>query len=421
MTPPSLTYAFGRVDITPDRPMPLFGRLGRTMPWDGIVSRLEANVAVFGKGDEQQALIAIDSLYPSQSLIDAVATLLAEKGTPIAKDALLFVASHTHNAPALDPTKPLLGEFDPDYLAEVAERIANSLHTLCLTDGQHTTMSASAARCDASMFRRRMVNGLRLPSMRLVRRMVMAPQPQEVIDDSLTLLLWTKTDGTPLAALWQWACHAVSEPKTQAISADFPAVVRDHLRAKWNAPDLPILYFPGFSGDIRPDSTSPLPLHRSGRWWGIAPRFAANSAATAAALHAKLLAATGAAVDGLEGIDAASVNLARERTTIAMDHLRDVASEMPPVTVDHWQIGALRVIATSAEVSHRYRGDPQQGQLSLATGCAQQVFGYLPTDAQIAEGGYEGGDFAKAFSVPGEFRPAIDHLFVAAHQLGPVR
>ena len=416
-----LFCAFGSVDITPDRPLPLFGRMGRTADWDGIVSRLEANFAVFSAHGKQQVLIAIDSLYPSQALIDSVVGRLAKAGHAIPADAILFVASHTHNAPALDATKPLLGQADARYLDEVAEKIAGGLGQILTSGGREFALSVASAPCDAAVFRRRWVRGFDLAKIKTLRRMTMAPQPDETIDDALKLLVWHDHRGQPTAVLWQWACHAVSEPKGQAISADFPGHIRDYLRAKWDAPTLPVLYFPGFSGDIRPDGLSALPLHRSGKWVGVGPRFAANSAQNSSSLHTKLRKVMDKTITKLVPADHENDDLQRSRKTIPMAQIRDDADTMPPVTVDHWHVGPLRIVATSAEVSNRYRGAADcANPLLLTTGCAQQVFGYLPTNIQIEEGGYEGGGFAAAFSVPGSFKPAIQHLFETAHDLGDV-
>lgn len=406
----TLTNTFaGRVDITPDRPLPLFGRLGQTANFASVTSRLEANALVLAQGAVRVALVALDTLYPSQALLDAVLAKLAANGHPLGADQLLLVASHTHNAPALDATKPLLGRMDAGYLAEVADKIAVLLSDLLAqaANGPHPAqMRVGVAECRSSVFRRRQVWGLTLPRMALQRRAVMVPNPSVKIDQRLHLVVWENAGGLPLAALWHWPCHAVSEADKNTISADFPGLVRQRLRAKLGQPDLPVLFLPGFSGDIRPMSRAFLPLIRQGRWFGLARRFQRNAPARQAKLTANIWAAMDQAYAGLTPV--ADVPLTTSHHALPLSDLRqDMPADTAPMTVQDWQVSGLRLTAVSAEVSHAYA--PETQSLHLFTGCAQQVFGYLPTDTQIIEGGYEAGEFAPAFSLPGEFHARIEH------------
>ncbi len=76
---------------------------------------------------------------------------------------------------------------------------------------------------------------------------------------------------------------------------------------------------------------------------------------------------------------------------------------------DDWKLGPIRIKAVSAEIASDYASfaggaDP----LTFLTGCAGQVFGYIPTDQQIPEGGYEVDDFVPAFSITGTFQTEIE-------------
>ncbi|MEY3532912.1 MAG: hypothetical protein RI979_936 [Pseudomonadota bacterium] len=123
----SLRVNAARADITPSTLLPLFGRARRSGAARTIASRLEANVLLFDAPDGPAAIIAIDSLYASQQLEDEVRRQTAARGLSFSQGALLFVASHTHNAPSLDPTKPRLGPFDVGYLDFAAARITEAL------------------------------------------------------------------------------------------------------------------------------------------------------------------------------------------------------------------------------------------------------------------------------------------------------
>lgn len=411
----SLRVNAARADITPSTLLPLFGRARRSGAARTIASRLEANVLLFDAPDGPAAIIAIDSLYASQQLEDEVRRQTAARGLSFSQGALLFVASHTHNAPSLDPTKPRLGPFDVGYLDFAAARITEAL---LVARSQHNGVARVAhgqALCAASTFRRRAVVGIDLARLRVSKRVVMAPDARVAIDQRLKLLLLSGADQTPRAVLWSWPCHAVSEPDAMALSADFPGALRGHIRNTLGVADLPVLYFPGFSGDIRPASRPFVPLHRSATWIGVGPRFAPASAAAAATLHAALARAFDAAFalrQDAGGLSQAMVR--RQRRHLALDTIRTDAGSLAPLICDDWAIGPIRIMAVSAEVAAAYaprsgRADP----LTFVTGCAGQVFGYVPTDSQIHEGGYEVNGFATDFSVPGRFRDQIERAVFA--------
>jgi hypothetical protein len=182
-----------------------------------------------------------------------------------------------------------------DYLDFAAARITEALLAARSQQNGVARVAHGQALCAASTFRRRAVAGIDLARLRVSKRVVMAPDAHVAIDQRLKLLLLSGADQTPRAVLWSWPCHAVSDPDTMALSADFPGALRGHIRNTLGVADLPVLYFPGFSGDIRPASRPFVPLHRSATWIGVGPRFAPASAAPAATLHAALARAFDAA------------------------------------------------------------------------------------------------------------------------------
>ena len=69
----------------------------------------------------------------------------------------------------------------------------------------------------------------------------------------------------------------------------------------------------------------------------------------------------------------------------------------------------LEIVALSAEVTVPWQGildaslPPADGVIRLHAGYAGALFGYLPTAAQIAEGGYEVEGFQPLFGLSGHF------------------
>ena len=400
----------GTADITPREPCPLFGRVGRAGNASEQVSALEASCLMMETEQGFAAIITIDSLYPSQKLEDAVRKSCAQGGLQFEQGALIFVASHTHNAPALDPTKPKLGEVSEDYCDLAAGQIADCILAMRNEQGWSASLKFGSSQCRASIFRRKRLIGFDMLNMGFRKKVIMAPNRAVPIDQTMKIALIEDRDRSPRALIWSWPCHAVSEPQALSVSADFPGVARDHIRKRLGAPDLPVFYFPGFSGDIRPASSSPIPLHKSGSWLGFGSRFGKNSATAADSLQKQVNTAVDKAL--MQAHDAGSLDgsqVHRTRKTLNMREIRSQSNGLAPLTCDSWSIGPLAIKAVSSEIANGYsQGAGNEDPMTFVTGCAGQVMGYIPMDQQIAEGGYEAGGFAQSFSVAGEFHPHIE-------------
>ncbi len=413
-TPPSCCVKAGSSDITPNAPLPLFGRIGRSNSSQAIRSRLEANYILFsGISEQTSALVAIDSLYPSQLLVDEIIKRSAKLGLSFDTTSLVVVASHTHNAPALDPSKFKLGKCIPEYVTFVADQIATGLARANEEKmGVITAFRQGTARSTFSVFRRRMTRGLDIARLSISRRMIMAPDAKQPIDDRLKLIILSDAHDRPSAVLWSLPCHAVSESHIQDISSDYPGVIRDYVRSKLGDASLPVLYMPGFSGDIRPALKSKWPLHRSRSWVGLAYSFARRDNTQIKSLISKLAvtfdqAWTNAQIN--KPINCSDIQLTRKRRYLKLAEIRTDAEMLPSLTCDEWRFGPVRIKAVSAEIASSYTNLVKESDgFTFLTGCSGQVFGYIPTDQQIKEGGYEVDGFASAFSVQGIFCATIE-------------
>src|SRR5690606_5760642 len=84
---------------------------------------------------------------------------------------------------------------------------------------------------------------------------VNAPNPRGPTDEKVTTLVLVGEDGYPVALLWNYACHPVGGLVRNAVDGHFPTAVREQVRAEFDQPTLPILFFQGFSGDVRPNAS----------------------------------------------------------------------------------------------------------------------------------------------------------------------
>jgi hypothetical protein len=406
-----MVFSSGFAVIEPRDPLPLAGFAGRNAPFRGKSGRLEINGVRFGLGDQEVILLAIDTLFCG----DLERSLLAGlSGRP----QLLLLASHTHFAPALDLARPGLGVTDANYHALVVERALALIGQLrqstveLLSIGHATSHDA----VDLAVSRRgaRFALTRRWPFIRHGVRL--APAPARPIDASLSVASLHGAAGPPPAILWRWACHPVAASDPNVASPAFPGAVREAVRRAAGA-DVAVLFLPGFCGDIRPNL-----LRRRFEPWDLArgfpgPYFAEPDGAAVAAFEGRIGRAVTDAL-GQQAIAQARPVLNLNRRPIELQEIAGSAAE-GTLEVVHLNVGGqLQLLCLSAEPLDGYAAQVRHlfGPDVWPVGYLGDVFGYLPDQAAIAEGGYEVDGFAEAFGFAGKFTPQTEAVVVQGLQ-----
>jgi hypothetical protein len=407
------TYAAGSVDITPRQPLPLAGYSRRTEPFAGVADPLEANALVCRDRHQTIVLVSFDLLYVGELLRGKLQAALAPEVDP---EQLFLSASHTHFAPATDPTLPLLGSVDEGYVDFVAGRVADLVRRLLRSDTRPLRVGTGQCQTDLSVNRR-------LPGWRVTARFPflrhgvwMAPNPAGPIDEQIRV-----ARVGPNVVLWGFACHPAFLPRMDQISADFPGFVRAALRRALGA-GTTVLFWQGFSGNIFPSFVRSMKtlmgrLRRKllGRSETVQPEVWQR---WAAALAGQVV----AAVRSLP-FQEAVLSLASRRGEIPSDLLVQGGASARPLRAHVLDLGAaLRVVGVSAELVVEYRPifEGLFGSRPLiCAGCMDGVIGYVPTAQIIAEGGYEADEFRPAFGLVGPLHPEPEQL-LRDRLLGPL-
>jgi hypothetical protein len=250
------------------------------------------------------------------------------------------------------------------------------------------------------------------------RSVVFSPNPSGPKDEDATIILLRKTDGgTPLAVLWHYACHPTAVVPTDVVSADYPGAVRATLRRRFG--DIACVFAQGFCGDIRPNIT-PAPrklglknrLIRMMRIAASGNLFPDVTAADWARWSQGLAAAVGDIVKAPPIATLSPKDLACGSASIPIDRFFTGSAPDKMLTTRILQLGdAIEIVALSAEVTVPWQQildavvPRAPGRLRLYAGYLGAVFGYLPTAAQVAEGGYEVEGFQPLFGLSGHFEP----------------
>jgi len=341
-----------------------------------------------------------------------------------------LVASHTHYAPSLDPSKPQLGPVDPAYMAQVAGNIAAALAPLvrsperrevALAVGQDKTNRLSVYRRS-----RRLHLHKNFPFFRV--GITLQPNFGVAVDASVSAVVLRDHETQAIhAVLWNWACHPVAFPDNLAVSADYIGVVRDTIRRVLDAPGAPVLFLQGFGGDIRPNVIQQKRTWKSRLRVPFGPVFGAfdqdSYAAWCKAIAAVVTRCAKNAVPQPDKCALSLVSVTDELTDLIVGG--DSRSALPPMGFHRLSFGAgVDIVMMGAEVVQGYKpmvarifatdGISARPQTLLTAGYTGDVFGYLPTDRQIAEGGYEARGFFAPFSLKGHFRPKVEPVIAEA-------
>lgn len=399
------------VDLTPRSMVPLAGFVNRRGNAEGVADRLEANAVALRDADGRTAVIVtFDALYVGP-VVDAALRGFLTGECGIGDSDILLLASHTHYAPSLDPEKPRLGAVDAEYLAWMIGECQAMLRRLLAKPFAALTLSHAEAEWSGAIHRRKRWP---LPYFSGGRfgwhEPAMAPEPNGPRDSRLRTWQLRTPDGAPIAILWSCACHPTGLPDQNRVSAEFPGRVRAAIRAA-HGEALPVLFLQGFAGDIRQRSPETRPaLRQLVRTLRHGPSFCAFDAA-GWARWADTLSAL--AVDTLKAAAPSplSGSIRSASTRVSLDALLDADNPGKQVEFRRLTLGDLDFWAVSAEPSVALKEMIPDEASAIALGYLGDVFGYWPTAAQAAEGGYEGRGFIDIFSLSGRFRPLIDTIF----------
>lgn len=382
----------GTVIVTPEVGTQLFGYRGRLAPARTVSSDLEANYLVFAETSGQvRVLISLDALYGGD-LTEMVARSLS-----LPNEAVTVMGSHTHYGAGIDSGISSLGVTDLNYLAMATERLSDAIRPLLRrrSDNPSTPQVdevAHSAMPVSGLFvsRRHRSFGVGLPLPRL-GRVVSAPGPTTV--DHTLHVVDIRRNGRTEAILWGVGCHPVCFPDPLSISACYPGYVREILRRRLGR-SVPILFAQGFSGDVRPKSSTrrPPPGAQAKLSWaaGGFRRFVDQTPGVYADWCASLARTAEAALQHACEDETPEVGVLRSSHYRAPS--RPGWSRTPRICrldfSEHISLLLVNAEVVSSRIGDLHDRAPDR--VVIPAGCCDRVFGYWPTDQMRQQGGYEG-------------------------------
>jgi hypothetical protein len=406
-----------KLDITPDLPMPLSGFGHREGNFEGIIRPLNVKVWFFQQttaaGQLSKALLVqADIIAWSTERMGAIHSQLEER-YGLSASSIILSASHTHCGPR---TADLLDPANLSYVRKLEEKlfagVDQAYHNL-----EPVIMERGLGECSIGINRRKIVNG----------EMSMAPNPDGPIDPEVSIIRFrSKLDYRTTGVMFQYTCHPTTTD-SNFISSEFPGVAMEHVEEAIGGGAM-ASFLQGCCGDIRPaliqkdaffrgdDSDvrrlgkqlSDVVLHVLEQPMEVLAPCLIHSSSTEVILPFQN-------VPTREQLRAGSLEPGMTGAWHRMlleNPIRNSPSIQLKMNLLTLAEG-LAFLAMNGEIVVEYglcmkKIDPGRGVLPL--GYCNGMLGYVPTAAQLEEGGYEAKESIFYFGLPGPFVADIENL-----------
>ncbi|WP_010269822.1 neutral/alkaline non-lysosomal ceramidase N-terminal domain-containing protein [Paenibacillus senegalensis] len=407
-----------KVDITPPQPIPLAGFAHRSEVYEGVAQRLYARIWIFaepsvqGIAEAKAILIQADLIWWGSDQIRPLLDKIVSRWG-IKEEAVIFHASHTHGGPQTSSRfVPMLGLADSAYLAWLEGQVLSGIGE-AHASMEPVMVEMGKGSCPLGIHRRKRMDG----------RMNMAPNPEGAADPEVTVIRMTATDGRIKGIWFHYTCHPTTTGDNW-VTSEYPGAAMERLERQLGGQVI-ATFLQGYCGDIRPA------LIKDGQFFRGNDEDVKRLGRQLAdevirVLDAPMQQLESASIQAsAEQVELAFVNylsseqLAKDRTADGAAAQRSELFQSDPsrneqpakLQLNYLQLAKeLVLVGANAEMVVEY-GLYLKQEINphiLPLGYTNGMIGYVPTAEQIAEGGYEGGESAVYFGLPGAFTPAIE-------------
>ena len=258
-TDSSFMVGTGRVDITPPLTIPYlsYASQGRHQLFRGVHDPLYAKAVVMDDGERRVALLVVDSIGLSRSIMGEGRDFIeevrqrAEQLCGIQADHIMISATHAHSTPETAGFRPLLDHPGAKAWLEIlADQLASAV-ALADRNRVPVRLKQAVGRVDGLGWSRRIIG-----KDGKVYQSVPRPPAEEVADwgandPEVTVLCFEGMDGKPKMVLVHFACHPVTVQVQPLVSADFPGAATAFIEGAGIGCEC-CVYLQGAGGSINP-------------------------------------------------------------------------------------------------------------------------------------------------------------------------
>lgn len=411
--------------ITPTAPLWMAGYASRDRPAEGTESDLSCKALVLEDGEGRSAcLVTLDLVAIDRGLAARVCRRLAA-AHGFERGSVAIAVSHTHCGPIVGGSLSVMTEVIPveqrgplaDWAAGLETTIVGVVAEAVAAVGPVELRHGSGRATFA--VNRRANPEAEVPARRAESRLA-GP-----VDHDVPVLSVSRADGTPVAIVFGYACHA-TVLSFQKWCADYPGFAQEALQARH--PGAVALFWAGCGGDQNPLPRREVELARgygrhladaveevlAGPMEPVTPRL--ETSFTEIPLRFASLPS-----DADLERDAASADrfvsararlLGRQRAETG----RPLDAEAP-YPIGLWRLGEeIDWLFLGGEVvvdyALRLKGE-RRGTHTWVTAYANDVMAYVPSRRVLLEGGYEGGGAMVYYGLPAPWAEDVEERIVA--------
>lgn len=239
----------------------------------------------------------------------------------------------------------------------------------------------------------------------------MAPNEAVEVDDDLTVISFLNDQHQEIATWIHYACHPTSTD-ANVLSGEFPGVCSNLLESEEE--NTVVSFFQGFSGDVRPK------LVKDGKFYrgSLEEMISIGKSLSDAVKQLKKKPCT----------PETEVNLKVTKSSLPLEYDRQKgAADVPSALYEEWkwkkdehliedlhfsyiQLSEhLSFLLANAEMTQGYSETlKMMNRYMLPTGYANGMLGYIATEKQLENGGYEADTSIYYFAVKGKLHPRME-------------
>lgn len=374
-----LELGTAKVDITPRFPVPLAGFAFRSGVFDGVVTPLFARIFCFrSRSSAPVILVSADLIWWGSDRMASLRKRIRVVGGENA--AIVLHGTHSHSGPQTSEIlSPEIGRASPEYLKSLEDTVLRGIEA-ALAALEPVTVERGLGRCEIGIYRRRLVDGV----------IQMAPNPAGPNDTECIVIRFRTLSGATKSLLVHFTCH----PTTTAanlVSAEFCGAAMTTIEGSLGD-NVIAAYLQGCCGDIRPA------LIRD-------DQFYRGDAEDVERLGSELSRAVLGVLSGpMQPCESGPCSSGQSELPLFLETLPDhpgVPLEMTKIMLGR----DLGLLTFNAEMVLQYGLLVKQrsGGTMLPLAYSNGMIGYVTTQQQLEEGGYESRGAFPYFGMPGPF------------------
>ncbi|GAA3405540.1 neutral/alkaline non-lysosomal ceramidase N-terminal domain-containing protein [Paenibacillus hodogayensis] len=238
-----LQLGTAKADITPLAAVPLAGfAVRQNKPYEGIRSRLYARVLYLrqqaeGSAMRQAVIVSADLLWWGSDRMPRIRQTLAER-FGLAPEAIILNGTHNHSGPQTSfGFHRLLGQADVGYVDDLERKLVQAI-AAAAANIEPVTIEKGEGLSGIGVQRRKYVDG----------RVIGGPNPEGPVDPEVVVLRFRTEKGAVKAVAVHYACHPVTTNEN-VVSAEFSGKAMESLERRLGG-DAVCLFLQGACGDI---------------------------------------------------------------------------------------------------------------------------------------------------------------------------